>query len=213
MIKAGDKVVIDTDFLNKITQAPHIADGKELFLRTVKELDVVPVTHYYIAEREMTVSNPIAVELINEGHIQVCQKEDFIRDEAMAEEYGYFFRKWYNYLNPSDRLGREVDVFTLRRSRHSLGEIHALLMARYMSVPLIMSDDSDAKDLVNYAELSEIRVCDLVDVYIMIGQKAKKNITLKEVENIIRNECPKDSPRQKRKKRDKYRKVRDVWKQ
>lgn len=211
MLKAGDEAVIDTDLLNKITQAPNIRDGKELFLRTMRELNVIPVTHYYLAEREMQVCNRIATELIAEGHIKVYQKEDFIPDRETEEEYAGFFRKWYNYLNPGERIRKDIDIFTLKKSGHSMGEIHALLMARYMNLKILMSDDLDAKWLVENREMSGIQVYDLVDIYTIIGQRAEKTITLSEVENIIRSENPRDSIKQKRRKKEKYIKVKNKW--
>lgn len=211
MFKAGDEAVIDTDLLNKITQAPNIRDGKELFLRTMRELNVIPVTHYYLAEREMQVCNKIATELIVEGHIKVFQKEDFIPDRETEEEYAGFFRKWYNYLNPEERIGKDIDIFNFKKSGHSMGEIHALLMARYMNLKILMSDDLDAKWLVKNSEMRGIQVYDLVDIYTLIGQREEKTITLSEVENIIRRENPLDSIEQKRRKKKKYIKVKNKW--
>lgn len=92
-----------------------------------------------------------------------------------------------------------------------MGEIHALLMARYMNLKILMSDDLDAKWLVENREMSGIQVYDLVDIYTIIGQRAEKTITLSEVENIIRSENPRDSIKQKRRKKEKYIKVKNKW--
>ena len=125
--------------------------------------------------------------------------------------YKDFFRKWYDYLNVDPRLEKNVDVFTLKRAHHSLGEIHSVLMAYFMNLELIMSDDSDAADLVEYSGVKNVDVWNLVKVYSYIGNKESKNITLKEVENIIRCENSDDSIKHKRKKKERYRKVKDAW--
>lgn len=205
------EVIIDTDFLNKITLAPGINDGKDLFIRTMKEFDVSPVVHYYLAEREMKVNNLIATELIDTGYIKVYQKNDFIKnaeDEKLYEEY---FRKWYNFLNLKEPLEKNVNVFEMNRAKHSLGEIHSTLLAYFMNLDIIMSDDSDARDLVSYSGLRNVKVWNLVDVYSYIGQKREKSITIKEVENIIRSENSRDSINLKRIKKEKFRKVKNVW--
>jgi len=206
------EAIIDTDFLNKITQAPNIADGKDLFMRTMEEFGVQPVVHYYLAERELQVNNPIATELLDSGYLKVYFKEDIVTDTESIDLYEQYFRKWYNYLNfNKPRLEKDVDIFNLHRAQHSLGEIHSTLMAYFMNLDIIMSDDSDAKTLVDIAALSQINVLDLVDVYSFIATKEEKSITLDEVENVIRCENAKDSIKLKRKKKEKFKKVKDIW--
>lgn len=206
------EAIIDTDFLNKITQAPNVADGKDLFMRTMEEFGVRPVVHYYLAERELQVNNPIATELLSSGYLKVYFKEDIVTDAESIDLYEQYFRKWYNYLNVNKpRLEKNVDIFKLHRALHSLGEIHSTLMAYFMNLDIIMSDDSDAKTLVDVASLSQINVLDLVDVYSFIATKEEKTITLDEVENVIRCENAKDSINLKRKKKEKFKKVKDIW--
>lgn len=206
------EAIIDTDFLNKITLAPNIDDGKDLFVRTMNELKVKPVVHYYLAEREMTVNNSIAKELIDTGYIKVYKKNDIVICEDDEELYERYFRKWYNYLNVSEpSLEKDVDVFTLKRAKHSLGEIHSVLMAYMLKLNIIYSDDSDAKTLINYSGLRDVGVYDLVDVYSYIGKKEKKDISLEEEQNIIRSENSTDSVRIKKRKKEKYTKVKNIW--
>lgn len=206
------EAVIDTDFFNKITQAPNIADGKDLFMRTMKDFNVRPVVHYYLANRELQVQNPIATELLNSKCLKVYTKEDIVTDSESVKLYEENFRKWYNYLNINKpRLEKNVDVFTLYRAGHSLGEIHSILMAYFMGLDIIMSDDSDARTLVYNAGLSNIKVFNLVDIYSDIAKKEIKSITLDEVKNIICSENSEDSIKLKRIKNNKFKKVRDVW--
>lgn len=212
MNNSSKEAIIDTDLMNKITQAPHIADGKELFIRTMEELDVRPVVHYYVAEREMVVCNSIAADLIKSGYIKVYDKNDFVRNKEDESLYLEYFRKWYNFLNVEQPLEKDIDIFKLYRAGHSLGEIHSTLLAYFLKADIIMSDDSDTRDLVSYSGLRGIKVWNLVDVYSYIGQKKEKKITLKEVESIIRSENSRDSAKQKRIKKEKYNKVKEIWK-
>lgn len=206
------EVIIDTDFFNKITLAPNVDDGKDLFIRTMNELNVQPVVHYYVAKREMPVKNPIATELVDSGYLKVYQKKDIVKNQEEEQLYENYFRKWYNYLNfDKPRLEKNVDVFELLRAEHSLGEIHSTLMAYFLNLKMIMSDDSDAADLVKYAGLSDIEVWNLVDVYSTIGGKAFKTITIQEVENVIRSENSRDSIKEKQRKKQKFKKVKSVW--
>ena len=212
MSDTGREAIIDTDFFNKITQAPNIPYGKDLFIRTMDELGVQPVVHYYLAERELQVDNPIATELLDSGYLKVYYKEDIVTNADSVELYKQYFRKWYNYLNVNKpRLEKEVDIFNLHRAKHSLGEIHSTLMAYFMDLDVIMSDDSDAKELVDYAALTQINVLDLVDVYSYIATKEEKYITLDEVENVIRCENSKDSIKLKRIKKERFKKVKEIW--
>jgi len=206
------EAIIDTDFFNKITLAPYIDDGKDLFIRTMNELNIQPVVHYYVAEREMSVKNVIATELLYSGYLKVYHKEDIVKSEDDEQLYASYFRKWYNYLNfDKPRLEKNVDVFELLRADHSLGEIHSTLMAYFLKLKMIMSDDSDAAALVKYAGLSEIEVWNLVDVYSIIGVKTIKSITIKEVENVIRSENSRDSIKEKKRKKQRFKKVKDIW--
>ena len=210
MSDAPKEVIIDTDFLNKITLAPGVDNGRDLFIRTMNELNVKPVVHYYLAQREMTVNNTVATELLDAGYIKVYDKDDFIKnaeDESLYQEY---FRKWYNFLNWNS-LEKDVDVFSLYRANHSLGEIHSALLAYFMKLDIIMSDDSDARNLVSYSGLRNVKVWNLIDVYSFIGKKDMKSITIEEVECIIRSENPRDSIKLKRIKKEKFRKVKDIW--
>ena len=212
MSDTGREAIIDTDFFNKITQAPNIPYGKDLFIRTMDELGVQPVVHYYLAERELQVDNTIATELLDSGYLKVYYKEDIVTNADSVELYKQYFRKWYNYLNVNKpRLEKEVDIFNLHRAKHSLGEIHSTLMAYFMDLDVIMSDDSDAKELVDYAALTQINVLDLVDVYSYIATKEEKYITLDEVENVIRCENSKDSIKLKRIKKERFKKVKEIW--
>lgn len=206
------EAIIDTDFFNKITRAPNISDGKDLFIRTMEAFHVQPVVHYYLAERELQVQNQIATELLESGYLKVYSKEDIVKDEESIELYQQYFRKWYNYLNVNKpRLEKNIDIFGLHRAGHSLGEIHSTLMAYFMKLDIMMSDDSDAKALVDMAGLSQVNVLDLVDVYSYIAKKKEKNISLNEVENVIRCENPKDSIKLKRIKKEKFKKVKEIW--
>lgn len=212
MNNSSKEAIIDTDFINKITQASGIEDGKNIFICTMEELCIRPVVHYYVATREMNVCNPIARELIDTGYIKVYQKNDFIRDKEDESLYADYFRKWYDFLNLEQPLEKKVDVFELKRAGHSLGEIHSTLLAYFLKLDMIMSDDSDAKELVSYSGLSHVKVWNLVDVYSYIGQKEDKSITLKNVECIIRGKDSRDSARQKKIKKEKYNKVKEKWK-
>ena len=206
------KAIIDTDFFNKITLAPNIADGKDLFIRTMNEFNIQPVVHYYVAEREMTVQNGIAKELLDSGYLEVYHKENIVKSEEDEQLYESYFRKWYNYLNvDKPRLEKDVDVFKLLRANHSLGEIHSTLLAYFTKMNMIMSDDSDAADLVSYAGLLDVKVLNLVDVYSIIGAKSIKSITINEVECVIRSENPKDTIKEKKRKKQKFKKVKDIW--
>jgi len=211
MSDSPKEVIIDTDFLNKITLAPHVENGKDLFIRTMSDLNARPVVHYYLADREMKVNNAVAAELIDTEYIKVYRKEDFIKSEEDEELYKEYFRKWYNFLNLTCPLEKNVDVFSLFRAQHSLGEIHSTLLAYFMNLDIIMSDDSDARELVAYSGLRNVNVWNLVDVYSIIGKKEEKTITISEVENVIRSENTKDSINLKRIKKEKFRKVKSVW--
>lgn len=69
----------------------------------------------------------------------------------------------------------------------------------------------DAKDLIRYSGIRNVKVLNLVDVYTIIGKKVEKSIILKEVECVIRCVDSSDSPKQKKIKKEKYNRVKAVW--
>lgn len=207
-----NRVIIDTDFLNKITQANGI-DGKSLFIRMMSLLGRKPVVHWYVAENEMCVNNPVAKALLDTGIIEIIRPGDFLKNSEDLNDYEYYYKKWFNYMNPDDRLCEHEcpNVFTFRKAGRSLGEIHSILLAKFTGIPLFMSDDRDAKDLVHYAGLEKsIQVYNLEDTYKEIGRMKGKKITLSEVRAVVN---PAGDPNKKaaRRAKERYMRIKEEW--
>lgn len=207
----NNKAIIDNDFLDKVVNAPKNSDGKDLFKRTMRELNVTPVINFYVAQHEV-MENSKCKELINEGYIQVIQPRDFL-DMENTESYCETIKSWYRQYN-GERVPVEADMLKFHSGGKSLGEMHSLLMAAYMNLPFFLSDDGDAKEIAEdkiESSKTTIKVLNLIDVYIEIGQKKTKNISLEEVRNVIQCEDKHDGIGTKRSKKERYKTVKDKW--
>ncbi len=158
------RVVLDTDFINLITDFRD-CDAKDLFKRIFSALDRIPVVHPFVANCELH-NNRIAQELIESGDLFVINKADFLPEDDEFEEefYRNSFSDMY-FVITKESLPEYSDIWR-RNAGHSFGEIHSILMAVSLGLPLFYSNDGGAKQaasryaqkrlsVVNAAELAE----------------------------------------------------------
>lgn len=194
------EVIVDTCFLQKIT-----SDG--LFLDNVKrvldELGFVPVVNKYVADQEFQLKRYMT-ELVNNGYIKVVGYDEYIKDETDRIIYEDYFEQLYyemkGYLEakggpkqmPPLNIPQDQSVFTAHISGSSMGDIHMILMAAYMRLPIILTEDSDIELLRNMAKrrLSmssyQLEIYDVVDLVRNIAKKEDRSLSRKDLKLIIR---------------------------
>lgn len=176
MENSKGQAVIDADFFIKLTEKDS---SGELFLRVMEEMGYCPIMHQYVLDEEL-LGNQTAKQLVEKGHIKVLDHNDFLTSK-IKNDYEEKFKNLYKCFNSQDFTG---DVYTYRHCQQNLGEIRSSLMAWYLGIDILMSDDKSAKYYITSRLSSRrhrIEVYNVYDALKMIGQKRIKKIKWSEV--------------------------------
>lgn len=193
------EVLVDTCFFNKLSN-----NGKniETFKKVLVDLDYKPVVHPYIAEKELDVF-PYFTKLLEEGFIRKAEYSEFIEDEDDVELYEQYFSQLYEemreYLEIKESkkqiekfvIPKGQTIYTYRRAGMSLGDVHMILMAFFMRLPIILSEDGDIEFLRSVAKRKissdsyNLDIYNVIDLIMMIAQKEDTTFTKKELEKVM----------------------------
>lgn len=193
------EAIVDTCFFNKLSN-----DGKniEAFKKVLVELDYKPVVHPYIAEKELDVFLHFN-KLVEEGFIRKVSYSEFIEDEGDAELYEQYFPELYEemrkYLEIKGSkkqiekfaIPKGQTIYTYRRAGMSLGDVHMILMAFFMRLPIILSEDGDIEFLRSVAKRKissdsyNLDIYNVMDLIMMIAQKEDTKFSKKELEKVV----------------------------
>ena len=193
------EAIVDTCFFNKLSN-----NGKniEAFKKVLVDLEYKPVVHPYIAEKELDVF-PQFNKLIEEGFIRKAEYSEFIEDEDDAELYEQYFPELYEemreYLEIKGSkkrieklaIPKGQTIYTYRRAGMSLGDVHMILMAFFMRLPIILSEDGDIEFLGSVAKRKissnsyNLDIYNVVDLIMMIAQKEDTTFSKKELEKVV----------------------------
>lgn len=209
------EAIVDTCFFNKLSN-----DGKniEAFKKVLVDLDFKPVVHPYIAEKELDVF-PHFNKLVEEGFIRKAEYSEFIEDEDDVELYEQYFPELYEemreYLEIKGSkkqieklaIPKGQTIYTYRKASMSLGDVHMILMAFFMRLPIILSEDGDIEFLRSVAKRKissdsyNLDIYNVMDLIKMIAQKEDTTFSKKELKNVVLNV----------KERAKLAEVNEIW--
>ena len=207
--------IVDTCFFNKLSN-----DGKniEAFKKVLVDLDFKPVVHPYIVEKELDVF-PHFNKLVEEGFIRKAEYSEFIEDEDDVELYEQYFPELYEemreYLEIKGSkkqieklaIPKGQTIYTYRKASMSLGDVHMILMAFFMRLPIILSEDGDIEFLRSVAKRKissdsyNLDIYNVMDLIKMIAQKEDTTFSKKELKNVVLNV----------KERTKLAEVNEIW--
>lgn len=193
------EAIVDTCFFNKLSN-----NGKniEAFKKVLVDLEYKPVVHPYIAEKELDVF-PHFNKLIEEGFIRKAEYSEFIEDEDDAELYEQYFPELYEEMREYLEIKGEKKrieklaipkgqtIYTYRRAGMSLGDVHMILMAFFMRLPIILSEDGDIEFLRSVAKRKissnsyNLDIYNVMDLIMMIAQKEDTTFSKKELEKVV----------------------------
>ena len=145
------EVIVDTCFLQKLS-----SEGKALDVikRVLDELDYAPVVHPYIFKYELELYSYFE-SLVKEGYIRVVSYNDFLKDRSDEQMYEACFETLYEELRSSlEAMGgpKQIEKLCLHKGKtiynthkqgSSMGDIHMILMASYLQMPILLTEDSD----------------------------------------------------------------------
>lgn len=193
------EAIVDTCFFNKLSN-----NGKniEAFKKVLVDLDYKPIVHPYIAENELDVF-PYFHKLVEDGFVRKAEYSEFVEDEDDRDLYEqYFFelhdemRKYLEIKGAKKQLEKlkvpkGQTVFTYRQAGMSLGDVHMILMAFFMRLPIILSEDGDIEFLrsITKRKISSdsysLDIYSVMDLIMMIAQKKDTTFSKKELEKVV----------------------------
>lgn len=180
-------VVIDSDFCNMIAPGDNVEREKILFCNICKSLAVIPVLHTFVLNEEL-LTNLAIKELVSEQFIKVFEYTDFLTEEIFKSQYIDTFVDFYKFMNGVD-IEKRFETITKHNSQKNMGEIHSLILAQYLNIPIFMSNDGGAKTLVAGKINSQgykIIVKNVCEVFCDIKKKGVINIERKVVKAILK---------------------------
>lgn len=195
------EVLVDTGFLEILS---YNGKNLEVFKKLMTDLEYIPVVHPYIAANELDMY-PYFQKLVDEGYVRIADYKEFVSDKDDAEVYQSYFMDIHDELrerldaaNGKKRLEKLVmppgqTVFTYRKASMSLGDIHMMLMAFFMKIPIILTEDSDiaalraiVKRKMN-SESYNMDIYNIVDLLLMAAQKSDTLFSKKELVDIVKS--------------------------
>lgn len=193
-------VLVDTVFLNKLSKY-----GKDIetFKRLLDDLGFDPIVHPYIAKNELDMF-PFFQKLVDEGYIRVLDYNVFLPDEEDKEYYEARFVEIHDEIREhleasggKKQLEKLVlpsgqTVFTYRKAGMSLGDVHMILMAFFLGIPVILTEDSDIELLKSITKRKmgsasyQLDIINAVDVIVLVAQKQQSSFSKKELVEVVK---------------------------
>lgn len=194
------KAIVDTCLLHKLS-----ADGKnpDYIKKVIDNLGYNPLAHKYVAEQEFELHGYLK-KLLDEGFIEVVEYEEFLDSDFSRKLYEQQFIDIYNELRdylknkggtkqmPELRIPTGHTIYDYHMHGSSMGDVHMILMASFMRLPVFLSEDSDIALLRDIAKrrLSissyQLNIYNTMDLLRLIAVNSNADISHKEFENIVK---------------------------
>ncbi|MBO7453017.1 MAG: hypothetical protein J6U54_22010 [Clostridiales bacterium] len=194
------KVIVDTCFLSKFKKGTEISPD---FRTLIDEAGFELLVHPYTYENEMGITSRMRKNL-EQNNCRVIEYTEFLSSDAFRKYYSGLFIEIYNEFyarlvscdsikaDKMHRLEEETDVFNIRFSGSSLGDVHIILLALFKNIPIILSEDSDMSMIYSIAKTKinsdsyQLKVYKIVDLVEYIKAKDGKTISNNELKRIRR---------------------------
>lgn len=194
------EVIVDTCFLHKLS-----SEGKKIdsIKKVLAELEYIPVVHPYIFQHELSLHSYFK-RLVEEGYIRIIQYNEFLKDASDKQSYEAYYEILYEDMRLAlEALGgpkqieklilhKEWTIYNTHKQGSSMGDIHMILMASYLQMPIILTEDSDIELLRDIAKKRmrlgqySLQILNAVQLIEKIAQKQDSSITVKEIEAILK---------------------------
>ena len=201
------RAIVDTCFLQKISANGSCQDNIK---RILDNLDYSPVAHKYVVEQEFGLHSYLA-KYIEDGYISTIEYNEFLPDDFSRKVYEKQFKDIYgemrSYLRckagkkqmPELIIPNGKDIYTHHISGSSMGDIHMILMASFLRLPVFLSEDSDIILLRDIAKrrlsLSnyKLHIYDTLDLLSQLAAKKNISISHKEFESLVKQVGERDN--------------------
>ena len=194
------EVIVDTCFLQKLSSEGKAIDNIK---KVLAELEYIPVTHPYIYEHELSLHSYF-VRLVEEKYIRVIQYNEFQKDAIDKQSY----EAYYGVLYEDMRLALEAmnspkqveklclhkgqTIYNTHKQGSSMGDVHMILMASFLQMPVLLTEDSDIEMLRDIAKRRmrlgqySLQILNGVQLIEEIAKKQNTSISVKEIESILK---------------------------
>ena len=147
------EVIVDTCFLQKLSSEGKAIDNIK---KVLTELEYIPVVHPYIYEHELSLHSNF-VRLVEEGYIRVIQYSEFQKDATDKQTYEAYYDVLYEEMNSPKQveelcLHKGQTIYNTHKQGSSMGDVHMILMASYLQMPILLTEDSDIEMLRDIAK-------------------------------------------------------------
>lgn len=181
------RVIVDTDFLNHILKTQN---GETVINKIANYFGYDFVMHPWVYEREIKNINTV-VETYVQRNVYVMDYSEFLYSEEDEQIYEFIFKALHQEMNRGASVDQSYKSFkTYNKSGMNLGEIHSVIMSRFTEIPLLLSDDYNAKEIAAKRINAEGYSLDVKKSFdIMCAMvKADKNLLVREdTYSVIRN--------------------------
>ncbi len=194
------EVIVDTCFLQKVS-----SEGKEIdnIKKILAELEYIPVVHPYIYEHELSLHSYFQ-RLVKEGYMRVIEYNEFQKDETDKQFYEAYYEELYEDMRLAlEALGgpkqikklslhKGQTIYNMHKQGSSMGDVHMILMAAYLQMPILLTEDSDIELLRDIAKRRmqlgqySLQIFNGIQLIERIAQKKDCSITVKEIERILK---------------------------
>lgn len=193
------EVIVDTCFLEKMS-----TDGKnpENVKTILEELEYTPVAHPYMVEYEFSLCSYMQ-KMVDDGYIREIQYKEFLNDEYARLMYEQMFPIIHEDLRRAlessggrkqiEKLQLKTadDIYNKHSQGSSIGNVHMIMMAAYMQLPIILTEDSDIEILRDIASRRmrlgqyKLEIYDGLDLVNQIAKNPCSTISKKKMEAIL----------------------------
>ena len=181
-----NRVIVDTDFLNHILQA---SSGEEILKKIIDFFDFQFLIHPWTYDREIK-NISTATQKFVEQYATILDYNDFITNEGEEKMYDFHFHSLFNEMNFKQlSLGKQT-FRTYNKSGENLGEIHSVLLSLFLNIPVLLSDDYNAREIaakrINMQGYC-LNVKTSFDIMCEMIKTDKKILSIEEAVSVIRN--------------------------
>lgn len=213
------EVIVDTCFLQKLSSEGKAIDNVK---RILTELEYIPVVHPYIYEHELSLYSYF-VRLVEEKYIRVISYNEFQKDTADKQTYEDYYDVLYEEMiltleamNSPKQIEKLClhkhkgqTIYNTHKQGSSMGDVHMILMASYLQMPILLTEDSDIEMLRDIAKRRmrlgqySLQILNGIQLIEEIAKKQDASISIKEIESILKA----------MKKRDAISSIKRVWRE
>ena len=213
------EVIVDTCFLQKLSSEGKAIDNVK---RILTELEYIPVVHPYIYEYELSLYSYF-VRLVEEKYIRVISYNEFQKDTADKQTYEDYYDVLYEEMiltleamNSPKQIEKLClhkhkgqTIYNTHKQGSSMGDVHMILMASFLQMPVLLTEDSDIEMLRDIAKRRmrlgqySLQILNGIQLIEEIAKKQDASISIKEIESILKA----------MKKRDAISSIKRVWRE